>query len=152
MLLSLVGEMGFWRWIVLGLLLLAVELVAPGTVLLWLGLAAIVVGAIVFVFDPGWQVEVVAFAVFALGAAVGWWFLGRPDNAAASDRPMLNRRAERHVGRRFVLAEPIAGGEGRVRIDDTVWRVRGPDLPAGVEIAVVAAEGATLVVEPAARA
>jgi membrane protein implicated in regulation of membrane protease activity len=146
MLLSLVAALGPWRWIVFGLVLLAIELVAPGTVLLWLGIAAIVVGLVAFLFDPGWQIELVAFAVLGLAAAVGWWMFGRPDNAATSDRPMLNRRAERHVGKVFTLDAAIVNGDGRIRIDDTVWRVSGPDLPAGTRIRVTAAEGSTLMV------
>ncbi|PZQ19156.1 MAG: hypothetical protein DI565_01880 [Ancylobacter novellus] len=146
MILGFVEALGPWRWMVLGLVLLALELIAPGTLLLWLGMAAIAVGAIALLVDPGWQIEVVAFAVLGLAAAVGWWFLGRPDNAASSDRPMLNRRAERHVGKVFTLDEPILHGEGRVRIDDTVWRVSGPDLPAGARVRIVAADGAALAV------
>ena len=145
---NLVVSLGVWRWFVLGLVLLGLELVAPGTLLLWLGMAAIAVGLLAFVLDPGWQIELVLFAVLGLAAAVGWWFYGRPDNAASSDRPMLNRRAERHVGKVFTLDAPIADGEGRVRIDDTIWRVSGPDLPAGARIRVTAADGARLVVAP----
>lgn len=143
---TVVVALGPWRWVVLGLVLLALELVAPGTLLLWLGMAAIAVGALALLVDPGWQVEVVAFAVLGLAAAVGWWVLGRPDNAASSDRPMLNRRAERHVGRVFVLEAPILNGDGRVRIDDTIWRVQGPDMPSGTRVKVTAADGATLTV------
>lgn len=149
MLLELVGGLGAWRWVILGIALLAIELVAPGTVLLWLGLAAIVVGAIAFLGDPGWQTEVLAFGALGLAAAVGWWFFGRRDNAAVSDRPLLNRRAHACVGRVLALDEPIAGGVGRVRIDDTVWRAAGPDLPAGARVRVMAAEGSTLKVMPA---
>lgn len=140
--------LGGWRWFVLGLLLLAGELVAPGTLLLWLGIAAVAVGLIAFAIDPGWQVELVAFAVLALAAAVGWWFFGRPDNAASSDRPMLNRRAERRVGKVFTLDAPIVNGDGRLRIDDTTWRVSGPDLAAGAKVKVLSVEGITLVVGP----
>lgn len=143
---TLVVALGAWRWFVFGLLLLGVELIAPGTVLLWLGIAAILVGLIAFLFDPGWQVEVVCFAVLALAAAVLWWRIGRPDNAAASDRPMLNRRAERHVGKVFTLDAPLLNGEGRLRIDDTVWRVTGPDIPSGSRVRVVSAEGSMLTV------
>jgi inner membrane protein len=143
---DLVVALGAWRWFVFGLVLLAFELVAPGTVLLWLGIAAILIGLLAFLFDPGWQVEVVAFAVLGLAAAVGWWLIGRPDNAATSDRPMLNRRAERHVGKVFTLDAPLLNGEGRLRIDDTVWRVTGPDLPSGSRVRVTAADGATLLV------
>ena len=148
MIAGFVVALGAWRWVVLGLVLLALELIAPGTLLLWLGMAAIVVGALALLIDPGWQVEVVAFAVLGLAAAVGWWFLGRPNNAATSDRPMLNRRAERHVGKTFVLEAPILNGDGRVRIDDTLWRVHGPDLPSGTRVKVTAADGATLTVAP----
>lgn len=148
MLLSFVMALGAWRWFVLGLVLLGLELIAPGTLLLWLGIAALAVGLIAFVADPGWQVELVAFAALGLAAAVGWWFFGRPDNGAASDRPMLNRRAERHVGKSFTLDGAIVNGDGRLRIDDTTWRVSGPDLPAGAKVKVVAAEGITLVVAP----
>ena len=148
MIASLVTALGAWRWFVLGLVLLGLELVAPGTLLLWLGMAAVAVGLIAFAVDPGWQIELVAFAVLGLAAAVGWWFLGRPDNAAPSDQPMLNRRAERHVGKIFTLDQPIVNGEGRVRIDDTTWRVSGPDLPAGARVTVTAVEGATLLVAP----
>ncbi len=146
MLANVVVALGAWRWLVFGLLLLIAELVAPGTVLLWLGVAAIAVGIIAFLFDPGWQMEVMAFAILGLSAAVIWWRLGRPDNAASSDRPMLNRRAERHVGKVFTLDSAIVGGDGRLRIDDTTWRVSGPDLPAGARVRVMAAEGITLVV------
>lgn len=152
MLSALALELGFWRWIVLGLVLLAVELIAPGTVLLWLGIAAIGVGLIAFVAAPGWQIELLLFAGLGLAASTGWWLHGRRDNAASSDQPMLNRRAERHVGRRFTLTEPIVGGEGRIRIDDTVWRVAGPDLAAGTAVTVIRVEGALLVVEPASAA
>jgi membrane protein implicated in regulation of membrane protease activity len=65
---------------------------------------------------------------------------------ASSDRPFLNRRAAGFVGRSYVLDQPIVDGIGRLRINDTLWKVRGPDAPAGCHIRVVAVEGATLIV------
>ena len=50
---------------------------------------------------------------------------------APADQPFLNRRAEGYVGRAFTLEKPIVDGIGTIRIDDTVWRVSGPDCPAG---------------------
>ena len=63
---------------------------------------------------------------------------------------MLNRRTEALVGRVFTLEKPIVDGVGTVRIDDTIWRVRGPDRPAGSRVRVTQADGANLAVEPAA--
>ena len=67
-----------------------------------------------------------------------------------SESPMLNRRAEALVGRVFTLEKPIVDGTGTVRIDDTIWRVHGPDRPAGSRVKVTQADGANLAVEPAA--
>ncbi len=137
-----------WIWFVLGGVLLVAELFAPGAFLVWLGLAAFATGLIAFVGGIGWQSEVVAFAALAVLAVIlGRRFSPRPGQS--SDRPFLNRRAESYVGRAFTLDQPIVGGIGRVRIDDTVWRVEGPDLSAGRDVRVVAVDGATLRVVPA---
>jgi membrane protein implicated in regulation of membrane protease activity len=61
----------------------------------------------------------------------------------------LNRRAEALVGRVFTLEKPIIDGSGTVRIDDTIWRVAGPDTPAGTRVRVVEAKGANLTVAAA---
>ena len=62
---------------------------------------------------------------------------------------MLNRRTDALVGRVFTLEKPIVDGIGTVRIDDTVWRVRGPECPAGSRVKVVRSDGASLTVEAA---
>jgi hypothetical protein len=36
-----------------------------------------------------------------------------------------------------------------VRIDDTIWRVAGPDTPAGSRVQIVQADGASLTVSAA---
>ena len=63
------------------------------------------------------------------------------------DQPFLNRRADAVVGREFTLEKPIVAGSGTVKIDDTIWRLSGPDSPAGSRVKVVRADAATLVVE-----
>jgi hypothetical protein len=68
----------------------------------------------------------------------------------SSEAPMLNRRTEALVGREFTLEKAIVDGIGTVRIDDTVWRVRGADRPAGSRVKITKADGANLAVEPAA--
>jgi membrane protein implicated in regulation of membrane protease activity len=65
------------------------------------------------------------------------------------DSLFLNRRSDALVGRVFTLEKPIMDGSGTVRVDDTVWRVRGPDCPAGSRVKVVRTDGGSLVVEAA---
>lgn len=145
---ALLSDVGAWAWFVLGGVLLLAEIAVPGAFLLWLGIAALVTGVLAYVIDLSWQTEVLIFAALAVIAVL----VGRrvsPAPGKASDRPFLNRRAEGFIGRVFVLDEPILAGIGRVRIDDTVWRIEGPDTSAGQAVKVVAIDGATLRVERA---
>jgi membrane protein implicated in regulation of membrane protease activity len=146
-----IRSLGAWSWIILGGILLCVEVIAPGTFVLWFGVSAILVGLISFFVDWNWQEQGVGFAILAIASFVMWWRLIRPArrNEEASDQPFLNRRAQGFVGRVFTLEKPIVDGAGSVRIGDTVWRVTGADCPAGSRIRIARAEGATLFVEPA---
>ena len=64
------AELGPWNWMVLGFALLALEIVVPGFFLLWIGIAALVIGALsLLIWDAGfwtWQVQVLAFLVLSL--------------------------------------------------------------------------------------
>ena len=146
---STLASLGPWVWIIAGAILLALELAVPGAFMMWLGIAATLVGAVSFVVTWSWQWQCVAFAVFAL-ASVPLWRRFAPQVAPANEAPMLNRRTEALVGRVFTLEKPIVDGTGTVRIDDTIWRVHGPDRPAGSRVKVTRADGANLAVEPAA--
>lgn len=144
----MLADLGPWAWFVLGGVLLVAEIAAPGAFLLWLGIAALVTGALASLVDLSWQGEVLTFAALAVVAVL----VGRrvtPAPGRASDRPFLNRRAEGFIGRVFTLETPIMGGVGRVRIDDTVWRIEGQDLAAGHDVRVVAVDGVVLKVAPA---
>jgi hypothetical protein len=114
--------------------------------MMWLGLSAIVVGAIsTFVVWP-WQAQIITFAIVSIALIPAWrHFAGRIE--APSQSPFLNRRTQGYVGRVFILDKPIVGGIGTIRIDDTIWRVSGPDCPAGSRVKVAHADGANLMVE-----
>jgi membrane protein implicated in regulation of membrane protease activity len=144
--LSFLVSFGTWDWFVAGGVLLVLEVLAPGVFMLWLGLAALLVGAISLVVDWPWQAQFVAFAVFAIAAIPAWRRLSR---GMRTDQPFLNRRADAFVGRVFTLEKPIVDGTGTIGIDDTVWRVSGPDTPAGSKVKVTRVDGAALHVEPA---
>jgi membrane protein implicated in regulation of membrane protease activity len=146
--LDLIRQLGAWSWIIAGLILLALELLAPGVFLVWFGVAAVITGLIAFVTDFSWQTDLIIFVVLAVAAVV----VGRRYFASASapgEQPLLNQRARRHVGSIHVLAEPIVNGQGRIHIEGTPWRIEGPDLPSGTRVRVSAADGAVLTVERA---
>jgi membrane protein implicated in regulation of membrane protease activity len=142
---SWIISLGAWNWFILAAVFLLIELAAPGVFMLWLGLAAIMVGFIAVGAQLSWQVQLIAFALLSIACIPAWRYFARRVETPA-DRPFLNRRAEGYVGRVFVLDKPIVDGVGTIRIEDTVWRVTGPDLPAGSRVKVAQADGADLVV------
>jgi membrane protein implicated in regulation of membrane protease activity len=139
-------SLGSWNWFILAALLLLIEILAPGMFMLWLGLSAILVGIISSAVVWSWQTQLIAFAVFAIASVPAWRHFAHKVEKPA-DSPFLNRRAEGYVGREFTLDKPIVGGVGTIRIDDTVWRVMGPDAPAGSRVRIARADGAALTVE-----
>lgn len=137
----------WWHWWVAGLVFLTLEAVLPGAVFLWMGVSAAVVGLLALIVPAlGWKAEFIIFGVLAIAAVLAWrrW---RPEVPAA-DQPTLNRRGQSYVGRQFTLSEPLVNGIGTLRVDDSQWRISGAgDMPAGAQVRVVAADGATLRVE-----
>ena len=146
MLANLATHYGWW---LLALVLIGAELVAPGYFMLWIGIAAAVMGVLVLAMpDMSVLVQTVAFAILAILSCVSYWKLFRHELDKGSDQPLLNRRAEQFVGRRYVLDSAIVNGQGKARVGDSVWLVEGPELPAGAPIEVVAVDGTTLKVQP----
>lgn len=140
----MMGSFGVWGWLALGLALIAVEvLLLPGGFPLWIGIAALVMAGVTLVTSLNWQVELVVFGALAVVASiVAWKVHYRASRSDAADG--FHDRVEQLIGREFDLDEAIDNGFGRVRIDDTFWRVSGPELPAGTRVKVVGVDGATL--------
>ena len=142
MILDFFNDLGAWGWWVGGAILLAIEIVAPGNVFVWFGIAAVLTGTAALVTDIAWQIQLLIFAALSIVLVLlGRRHFGRP---GASEEPLLNERATRLIGQVYVLGEPIVAGIGRIRIDDTVWRLTGPDLPSGTRIRIVGHDGTVL--------
>ena len=138
--------LGPWTWWALGLFLLGLEILAPGTFLMWFGLAALSVGTFALIVPTSWTVQIFLFAVLSVVAVIVGRMVVRhlrPEDEESG----LNDRGNRYVGRTYFLKEPITDREGRLNIDDTIWRISGPDLPAGARVRVVAVDVARLIVE-----
>ena len=143
---EIIASLGAWNWFILAAVLFVLEVLAPGMFMLWLGLAAIVIGIVSAVVVLSWQLQLISFGVLAIALVPAWrHFAGKVERPA--DNPFLNRRAEGFVGRVFTLEKPIIDGAGVVRIGDTIWQVSGPDCPAGSRVRVAGAEGPKLIVK-----
>ncbi|MDD9910425.1 MAG: NfeD family protein [Ahrensia sp.] len=150
MIVQIFTELGPWTWFIVGLMLLIGEIFLPGVFLIWFGVAAITIGTLTLapftdVAWWPWQVQLVAFVVLSLLLVL----IGRrifPSGAVEPGTQGLNDRLGQLVGHETVLLDAIENGRGRVRLGDTVWRVKGDDLPVGQRVRVTGSEDGLLLV------
>jgi membrane protein implicated in regulation of membrane protease activity len=140
--------MAYWHWLVLAAAFALIEIAVPAMVCIWLAAAALGTAAIAWLAPvAAWEYQALTFAALAVaGVAIGRVAFAR--TRVRSSELRLNRRAEIYVGRTFTLERPIVDGRGRLRVDDTVWLVEGPDLPAGARVQVTGFDNTLLRVTP----
>lgn len=138
------AQLDFWHWWVIGLVLIVLEVFLPGTFFLWMGIAAGVVGLLLFIAPGmGWEYQLLVFALLSVGSILFWraWLKKHPTE---TDQPALNRRGEQYVGRTFTLQVPVVNGSGKIRVDDSTWKIQGPDCAAGTRVKVTGVNGVIL--------
>ena len=143
----MLGEFVYWHWLALAVFLLTIELLEPGMFFLWMAQASLITGGLLFLFPTmDWEIQLLLFSVFSLvGIAVVRQFF--KNNLTKSDQPMLNKRTAQYIGRVFTLEQAIVNGQGKIRIDDSIWKVKGTDCPVGTRVKVIGAESIVLLVE-----
>lgn len=137
-----------WHWLAFGTFLLILEVFVGGFFFLWLSVAAVMVGlALLATPHLAMTYQILIFALFSMATVTisRRYIRGRPK----SEQPLLNRRGEQYVGRVFTLVEPIVNGVGKVRVDDSTWKIHGDDWPIGTKVRVTGVDGVVLRVEKA---
>lgn len=138
---------GDMLWVILGVILLIAEMIAPGAYLMFLGGAAILTGLLSFALPLPFVVQLLIFALSSVASVyvAKRWFDVYP---ILSSAPLLNARIAQMIGQTVEVVEPIQGGSGRVKVGDSVWSASGPDADIGTRMKIVGAEGNRLAVEP----
>jgi len=138
----------FWHWLIAGVVLIAFEVMAPGVIFMWMGIAAIVTGLILFAIPTmGWEYQLIVFAILSIVSVGGFRMFVRK-HPVVDENPNLNRRGQQYTGRTFTLITDIENGVGKASVDDSQWIVHGPDCSSGSKVKVISVEGAVLNVEP----
>ena len=141
------GADAHWVWLGIAAVLAIFELIVPGVFLIWIALAAAGTGVLALLTGIALPFQVMVFTILAMAAVYAghrWYSAQR----VASDDPLLNDRAARLVGKRVTVVAAIRGGEGRVRVGDSVWTCQGPDCDEGTPVRITGCEGNSLRVEP----
>ena len=147
---ALLGQLEFWHWWILAVVLLILELVAPAAFFLWLAASAGAVGVILLIVPSlSWELQLTTWAALSIvSIGVSKTILKR--HPIQTDDQTLNRRGSQYVGRSFTLEEPIVHGQGKLKVDDTTWKIEAEeDVPAGATVKVTAVDVTVLKVEKA---
>ncbi|MDG1995749.1 MAG: NfeD family protein [Emcibacteraceae bacterium] len=136
-----------WFWFILSLALFALEMALPGVIFMWLAIAGIIVGGAVFVMpDMGWEIQFIIFSVLGIISV----YSGRnylKKNPIISEDENLNDRGARYVGKTYTLERALKNGEGKIRVGDSLWLVRGNfDADVGSSVKVTGTDGVVLIV------
>jgi inner membrane protein len=133
-----------WLWFIVAAVLLIGELMLPGVFLLWISMAAFLTGVSTLLLSFGWSAQIAEFAFWSALMIIAARSYASQQKTKKTDQPFLNQRHHAYVGQQTVLTHAITNGIGKVRFEDALWDVRGPDLDVGTKVMVTGVEGMTL--------
>jgi membrane protein implicated in regulation of membrane protease activity len=140
-------EIVFWNWWVLALLLLIVELLAPGFFFLWMAASGFVTGCLLLLIPAlSTELQVSIFSILSVVFIALWKLYGKK-HLIVTDHPLLNKRGQQYIGRVFSLYQPVENGEGKIKVDDSIWKVHGEDCDINTKVKVIAVRGTVFDVE-----
>lgn len=114
---------------------------------MWLAVSGLITGLVVWLLPAlSLNIQVFIFSVFSVLAVTAWRFYGKKF-PMETDQPLLNKRGAQYIGRVFSLHEPIVNGQGKIKVDDSIWKVHGEDCGISTKVKVTAIRGTVFDVE-----
>ena len=142
----------YWHWIVLGLLLITLELFAPLFVMLWLGIAAVVVGLVLSVTTIDFSTQLIIWAILSGIFLLLWHKLVSP---RISDHTTAGLSREAIVGQvGMVSFFNQDEGRGKLKfpapiVGNDEWEfIYDGSLSKGDKVKVVDISGNSLIIKP----
>jgi len=140
-------ELNTWHWGIIAVALIIMEVFAPGAFMIWLGVAAAVVSVIMVLFPSiTWETQFIIFSVLSVANVYAWHMYAKK-HPTETDQPNLNQRGEQYVNRIFTLEEPVVNGQGKIKVDDSTWKIEGTDCQSGTQVRVTGVDGVVLKIE-----
>lgn len=143
-----VMNLEWYHWAILGLALIASELVIPAFVLVWFGLGGLIVALLLALApDLGFTTQLLIWLVASLALVLLWFKVFKPHR----HKILAGRSSAEAVGEVGLLISDIEPfGKAKVRfqtplIGADVWEcVADEKIPAGSRVKVVSVEGSLL--------
>lgn len=138
----------WWVFVTVGILLMAMEIITPGFIIMWFGIATIV-AAIPVYFGASTSVVLITFAITLLILTV---FVRRIFTNRFAGKGGIRTNASSLIGEKGVVIESIdpLKATGKVRVRKEVWSAgtkSGKPINVDQIVVVQAIEGVKLLVE-----
>ncbi|WP_394127632.1 NfeD family protein [Vibrio hepatarius] len=146
---ELLDSINHWHWLAFGLALLALELLGTAGYFLWLGLSALIVGALLTFIPMSWQLQWVSFGAFSLATTWLWWRKQFKKDKQGDASRELNQKSKQLIGQTIRLEEDFPVGKGRIKVGDTTWSAQSDSFITAGELAqITQVKGIILTIEP----
>lgn len=128
----------YWYWFIAATGLLILEIILPGIFLVWLGLAAALVGLFLVLVPeaaPAWQLAVLAGSIcITVTAGLQW------QKKLRYQQPNhLNQGLEGFIGRNVQVSQTFRHGHGRILLEDSSYAATSTTGLAEGQMAVITA-------------
>ncbi len=123
--------MTYIEWSALGILLILLELFAPGVYLIWFGIAGIILAGMTY-FDQSINLtaQLLSYSlVSAITVIIGFYvYKLYMKNDSKTNHPLLNDRSAQLIGRAVTVMADVKNGQTKVVAGDSVWLAETDDV------------------------
>lgn len=137
----------YWYWFIAGIFLIILETIAPVAYFLWFGISAILTGTIQYLKPIDLITQTFIFSTFVVVTTIGGRRLMRLTNFGGKSNNSINKKPSQLIGLEIRLFVPIENGCAQVKIGETLWNIKGPDLPKGKIVKIIEMNNNQLIVE-----
>lgn len=143
----------YWHWIILGICLMAGEMLLPSFILLWFGAGAVVTGAVLFIMPISTATQVGLWTISSIIFTLLWFKFLKP---LSIDKTKAGLPAEKIINETgMVIKEAANGQRGMVRfstpkLGNDEWKIIcDDDVKVGDRVRVINVSGNSLIVAKA---
>lgn len=134
-------------WMVLGFALVVLETVLPNVFVIWFGLGAIVVGLLSSMINISLSIQLTIFAILSVLFSVSYYFYNKKKEDKSDKKDDLNNFNHAMLNSVGIVVEMLTDEEGRAKIGDTTWKIKGKNLSVNDKIKVHHVDGLVLHVQ-----
>ncbi|SFP75548.1 NfeD family protein [Hydrogenimonas thermophila] len=114
----------WWHWIVLGIVLIASEIILPSFIIIWFGIAAVIVGSIDYIFQTTFTNELFLWAIFSALLLGSWLKFFKRDEIVSR----VGQSEGEYKNTSGVITEDLNDGRFRAHFElpilgDRIWIV-----------------------------